>query len=510
MAALDFPTSPTVNQTYTANGKTWRWDGTTWLITSSTSVAIPPGMVQIEQVVCTGSQSTITFSNIPQNYADLRIVFRGRDTGSVTNTNMQIKFNSDATAGNYASIVYLAGSGTTAISGTAGADTKGNLVLASVGVSGNANAVMMGEVLIAAYAGAFYKMVSGHASSFYGAGPTTVVNWYSGVWKSTAAITNIVLSASSTAFVDGTVATLYGIGGEGAQVVMPTGDPTICCGRLTLESGVPISTSDQTAKMTVYWTPYKGNRVSIYDGASSWLTLSSAEISVALGTLTSGKNYDVFAYNNAGTLALELGAAWTNDTTRSTALVMQDGVYVKSGATTRRYLGTFRTTATTTTEDSGGGTTTQVGGKRFLWNYYNRVNRDAKVIDTTDSWAYNTGTWRQANGAAGNKVEVVVGVAEESISATVVSHGSVYSCIAQAAKTGVGADSTSAPSGVTGNAYNPSTTQIQFETVGLYRGVLSAGYHYLAWLEKGPNSGSFYGDDGGNGTQSGMTATIQG
>jgi hypothetical protein len=30
MAALDFPTSPTIGQTYTANGGTWVWDGTVW------------------------------------------------------------------------------------------------------------------------------------------------------------------------------------------------------------------------------------------------------------------------------------------------------------------------------------------------------------------------------------------------------------------------------------------------------------------------------------------------
>ena len=30
MAALNFPTSPVLNQIYTANGKSWRWDGTSW------------------------------------------------------------------------------------------------------------------------------------------------------------------------------------------------------------------------------------------------------------------------------------------------------------------------------------------------------------------------------------------------------------------------------------------------------------------------------------------------
>lgn len=30
MAALNFPLSPIVGQIYTANGKTWRWNGTAW------------------------------------------------------------------------------------------------------------------------------------------------------------------------------------------------------------------------------------------------------------------------------------------------------------------------------------------------------------------------------------------------------------------------------------------------------------------------------------------------
>jgi hypothetical protein len=30
MAALNFPASPSVNDLYTANGSTWKWDGTSW------------------------------------------------------------------------------------------------------------------------------------------------------------------------------------------------------------------------------------------------------------------------------------------------------------------------------------------------------------------------------------------------------------------------------------------------------------------------------------------------
>lgn len=40
MAALDFPASPTLNQTYTANGATYRWDGTSWVNANTTVSAI--------------------------------------------------------------------------------------------------------------------------------------------------------------------------------------------------------------------------------------------------------------------------------------------------------------------------------------------------------------------------------------------------------------------------------------------------------------------------------------
>ena len=40
MAALDFPASPTLNQTYTANGRTWTWDGTSWNSTPISNVIV--------------------------------------------------------------------------------------------------------------------------------------------------------------------------------------------------------------------------------------------------------------------------------------------------------------------------------------------------------------------------------------------------------------------------------------------------------------------------------------
>lgn len=146
--------------------------------------------------------------------------------------------------------------------------------------------------------------------------------------------------------------------------------------RLTLTSATPVTTADVATATTIYASPYKGNRIALYDGSSTWNIRTSAEFSLALGTLTSGLPYDVFCYDNSGTPTLEF-LAWTSTTTRATALVYQDGVLVKSGATTRRYLGTFYTISTTQTCDSK-------SAGRYLWNYYNRVNRQAQGTFSVD------------------------------------------------------------------------------------------------------------------------------
>lgn len=279
-------------------------------------------------------------------------------------------------------------------------------------------------------------------------------------------------------------------------------------GRLTLESGVPVSTTDQTAKTTIYYTPYFHDTIPLWDGAR-WVPVTFSETSEALGTLTSGLPYDVFGFLSSGVLDLEK-LAWTNGTTRATAVTLQDGRYCKSGDKTRLLLGTFYTTSTTTTEDSAGGTTTQVGGKRFLWNAYNQILRHINVIDTTDNWSYTTNTVRQANNASGNKVEFISGLGNSYIQATVYGSAQLVTNSSNAAKTGVGLDSTSAMSGVVQGAYCAAGGNGVFATMsGRYSGIPAAGYHYLAWLEKGADGSClFLGDQGGTGVQSGLQAEV--
>lgn len=285
-----------------------------------------------------------------------------------------------------------------------------------------------------------------------------------------------------------------GLAGGGLLAANPTltvAIPQINGFRLTLTTAVPVTTADVTGATTIYWTPYKGGMVALYDGAA-WALYSSAEISLALGTLTSGLPYDVFVYNNAGTLTLEF-LAWTNGTTRATALVMTNGVWLKTGALTRRYVGTFYTTATTTTEDSA--------ANRFLWNVDNRVQRSMNVSESTVSWAYTTAAFRQANGNAANQIAYVAGLAVDMVSmaynATGSSNNGSYMLIS------IGTDSTTIQDPSVGNGRIGTASIVSMSCT--YTGEAKLGYHYLAALEYAVASGTatWYG-----GTSFGITGTV--
>jgi hypothetical protein len=274
-----------------------------------------------------------------------------------------------------------------------------------------------------------------------------------------------------------------------------------CDGRLTLTSGTPITTSNVTGAGTIYFTPFRGNRIALYDG-TRWRLYAFTEKSAALSGHTTNVPVDVFIYDNAGTLTLEL-VNWTNGTTRATALTTQDGVYVKSGATTRRYLGTFCPTAAATTEDSD--------SRRFVWNYYNRIPRYLSAVETTNSWNYTTATWRQTNNVTtvgATRVEIVIGVAEDLIEAG--THmAQVYNSGANVgAGQGIGIDSTSTNSA---QVFGGVALTAGGQSTGCqYRGYPGIGYHYLQWLERSGAAGTttWVGDNGGAEQQSGMWAVV--
>lgn len=272
--------------------------------------------------------------------------------------------------------------------------------------------------------------------------------------------------------------------------------------RLTTESGVPVSTTNRTAQGTLYYTPYVSNLIPAYSG-TAWGTYAISQQSLTL-TLTSGKNYDVFDCLSGSTLTLTLSAAWASDTARTDALGTQDGVQVKNADHSCLWVGTIRASGANQTADSGGDTTTQVGGQRFVWNYYNQVARYERVFDSTSTWPYTTQTIRSANGAAGNKNEYVTGLASTLVTATLVANIDVDSNVTFAASAGIGVDVTNAFSGNTGSAFNAAVTGTFVSLPANYSGYPGLGYHFISWNEYGADGGSIF-RGAFNQTHSGLT-----
>lgn len=240
-------------------------------------------------------------------------------------------------------------------------------------------------------------------------------------------------------------------------------------GRLTLDSANAVTTADQTAKTTVYFVPYLGNKVGLYTG-STWVTRTlSAAVSVAVPATTQ-TNFDVFAYDNGGNIALET-ANWTNATTRATALVALDGILVKSGTPTRRYLGTGRTTTSSgQTEDSI--------SKRFLWNNAHRTPRRLKFAQTSNH-TYASATVRPCNNNTANRVELVVGRSDSRailipyINPGTLAHGSAIHTVS------VGVDRTDGMDGLVPAA----TPQDYDQNTGYHVHIPTEGYHYYQCVE---------------------------
>lgn len=317
-------------------------------------------------------------------------------------------------------------------------------------------------------------------------------------------------TAAITVTAPGTAGQVLTSNGAAADPTFQTSalDPGVNDFRLTLTTGVPVTTADVLAATTLYCTPFRGNRIALYDGAL-WNLRSSAELSIAIPATVS-QVYDVFCFDNAGVPTLEL-LAWTNDTTRATALVRQDGVLCKTGVLTRRYLGSVRTTAVSgQTEDSN--------LNRYVWNYSNRLRRPEQRFETTTSWTYASTTIRQANGAAANQVNFLIGVSEDLVEGMLNATASSQDNVDGVAAFGLDSTTTFAADQLIGQSH--LTTNATGNIIGraslssVYRGFPGIGKHSLMWNEMATSgSASFYAA-GGAFTQgkltSGMLVTVWG
>lgn len=291
-------------------------------------------------------------------------------------------------------------------------------------------------------------------------------------------------------------------------------------GRLTLTTAVPVLTTSVTAQTTVYFTPYLNNRIALYNG-TAFVQYEFSEISQATtdntkspAAVTTNSNYDLFVWNDAGTLRLSRGPLWSSSTARGTGagtteLTRIKGIYVNANAITNgpaanrgTYVGTVRSNGSSQIDfrfdssPASGGTAARL----FVWNMYNRVPVYASVHDNTDSWTYNATTFRQANNSAGMQVEIVRGLNEDPVSANYGVLGASSTTGPTHPVCGLGLDSVTAriANCILGTGAANASVAITAVTRTASSLLPGLGYHYLAAIERASaaNSITFYGDAG--------------
>lgn len=240
--------------------------------------------------------------------------------------------------------------------------------------------------------------------------------------------------------------------------------PGICDFRLSLDNAHAVTVTDIGSAGVVNCVPFSGNAIALYDG-TKWNVRTSANFSISIGTLTAALPYDVFAYDNAGVPTLEI-LAWTNGTTRATNLALQDGVLSKTGALTRRYMGTFYTDTTTSIADTF--------AKRYLWNYYHRVLRNGVGVFTANRAISNTSVVLEINTEI--RVNFIIGWMEDAVMASV--DGTVVCSVA--VQTFVAFDSTSVPE--VGFQTGSAGTLLRQVAISGYKLALAPGIHFATLL----------------------------
>jgi len=318
----------------------------------------------------------------------------------------------------------------------------------------------------------------------------------------------------------------------GQSLLTPQGYLTPC----QVSSGAPVSgcpvgeaiqTGDVVSATTLYYEPFVGGQIPIFNGVSFQvqtfgelpLTIPSSRLAntiydVCITTTSAG------AYNANGTPTAVFSVAWTNSnagagsrgTGAGTAQISQQGgLWVNTvaisgvnGATTYSIPALACTMVGTVWID---GTAGQVTAHRTwgqsrkfgYWNFYNRQRIILKVGDSTASWSTATGP-RPSNGNSANSLTVLSGLAEEIYFLRFLQRESIVPTAAAGSEIqiGIGFNSTSAFTGTRGivGAVWPtgstSTGFVENSILGQYQAPPSVGINTVTSLESVPAaSGSF-------------------
>lgn len=221
-------------------------------------------------------------------------------------------------------------------------------------------------------------------------------------------------------------------------------------GYLTLTSGTPVITSDVTGASSVFYTPYVGNLVPIYNG-TFFISTVFPELTLTLNNPAHAANgiYDVFIFNNSGSAAIGTGPVWTGTTPGSctrgsgagtTQISRLNGIFVNTVAITlRNGASTFSVALNQATyvgsiwiDNTNAQTSCHITfgqNRKFgVWNCYNRTNIMLKSGQSGGNWgpganrafnaqpaSYTASFWNVGSGTTVNGSTPFVGLTEERV-----------------------------------------------------------------------------------------------
>jgi hypothetical protein len=291
-------------------------------------------------------------------------------------------------------------------------------------------------------------------------------------------------------------------------------------GRLTLTSNTPVLATDVSAATTIYYTPYVGNLIPIYNG-STMVPTTFSELSLSLvSSHVANTIYDIFVFSNSGVLTLVTGPAWTTSTAgagargtgaSTTQLTRVQGLWTnavsmsaRNGSTTYTVganLGTY--VGSVIIDGSAGQATCHVSygqsRKWAIWNAYNRKQITLLVGDGTATWTNNSAAVRPANNNSANSCTIFAGLPEESFETLntqyLLMSPNGASALHQTMKNGVGFNSTtvfSGTQGVVGMSAGAGSISVQTSAsvTGSYISVPQIGISTITALELGNSAAS--------------------
>lgn len=294
-------------------------------------------------------------------------------------------------------------------------------------------------------------------------------------------------------------------------VILPPG------GRLTLVTGTPVITSDQTSKTQVFYTPDKHAYFPVIRNGVVHLVYAPDDLILTLTSAHAASSIvDVFGVEIGGNGRLVTGPAWTTATAGSgargtgggtTELTRAAGIRVNRwgvpglNAEGSTYIAPMEGTylGSLFIDGSNGQVTDHVSygqsRKRSVWNSYNRVPIILKAGDSSSPWTYNTNTLRASNGDSTNKITVFAGLPEcfyDAVFTQTLSPG-IGGTATEAQQIAIGINSTTVASGELGDVNFGMAAGVsgggKFRSIARYTGApMPIGVNAIQCLERAPTT----------------------